>query len=483
MNVQVIYGPPGTGKTRRLMEIINEYTRTRLSDACVLFCSHTRAAAQEAATRWGDTGRVGRVDMQTIHATCFRAHSLSKAQTVDDGKLKGFGEEFGIEFGYNDVGREYLEVFGVTQVSELSLAEAYDKSGRPGTFQHFLAFATSYKHWKDTFGFQDFNDMLGLGAKQGFEGTKLPKYNLLVIDEAQDLTPLHWQVIEQLCKQLGEGLRVVIALDDDQTIFAWQGADPHGAGKFGERHGAQVEVLEQSWRVPHRIYQLADRIIRRVRVRKDKNYRPRDARGHLEHFPAIDYIDPDPDRDNLIIFADRFVRKEVERSLLEHHVRYHAVAGFPAPLDTKGGKAYEAILHNHSDLIMDDDALRKVVRSGLNQQGIDVWDRINPQLIMNRVRRGDLGDLQLWPEQRDYLRGLPKEQRKGRVRISTFHGAKGMEADDVHLVLTLSQAAWNQSITDPDSLHRLLYVAVTRSRDRLFIYEGDAPYEMPELPQ
>jgi superfamily I DNA/RNA helicase len=55
-----------------------------------------------------------------------------------------------------------------------------------------------------------------------------------------------------------------------------------------------------------------------------------------------------------------------------------------------------------------------------------------------------------------------------------------MEADDVHLMLDQSQAALDYHFTDPDAVHRLFYVGVTRARHNLYVYEGENGYDLPE---
>ena len=63
--------------------------------------------------------------------------------------------------------------------------------------------------------------------------------------------------------------------------------------------------------------------------------------------------------------------------------------------------------------------------------------------------------------------GLP------RITASTIHGAKGGEADNVVLFTDLSPAADDAMRYNPDDMHRVFYVAVTRTRQNLFIMEGE----------
>ena len=58
-----------------------------------------------------------------------------------------------------------------------------------------------------------------------------------------------------------------------------------------------------------------------------------------------------------------------------------------------------------------------------------------------------------------------------RIVISTIHGAKGGEADNVVLFTDITAAAEASMESDPDSMHRVFYVAVTRTRQNLYTLE------------
>ena len=51
----------------------------------------------------------------------------------------------------------------------------------------------------------------------------IPGLDVLIIDEAQDLLPVQWAMVNRIMDKAGE---VYIAGDDDQSIFKWAGANP-----------------------------------------------------------------------------------------------------------------------------------------------------------------------------------------------------------------------------------------------------------------
>ena len=58
---------------------------------------------------------------------------------------------------------------------------------------------------------------------------------------------------------------------------------------------------------------------------------------------------------------------------------------------------------------------------------------------------------------------------KPKIRLSTIHGAKGGEADNVLLYLDLSTKALAAMQENPDDAHRVLYVGMTRAKKNLVL--------------
>ena len=60
-----------------------------------------------------------------------------------------------------------------------------------------------------------------------------------------------------------------------------------------------------------------------------------------------------------------------------------------------------------------------------------------------------------------------------RITLSTIHGSKGGEADNVVLYTDLSPAAQKAAEQAPDDLHRVFYVGVTRTKQNLYLVEPE----------
>jgi superfamily I DNA/RNA helicase len=468
MKVDVIFGPPGTGKSRYLIEHVSDYLDSH--DGVAMVCSHTKAAAKTIVDRWsGGT----RMRANTLHSFCFNEMRLTRAQVVDDAKLDEFLKDFGLDTEEGGDGKQYMDLINYAGAMDLSIEGVYGHKHDFGSRDHFIAVARSYMAWKNTFGYMDFNDML----KKYTKHDKIPDFGLLAIDEAQDLSILHWRVIHRIM-ELRPDLKVMVAGDDDQSLFSYAGVDPQGMAKFAEEFNGTVKVLEQSYRVPKLIHGLAHDIITRVENRVEKVYRPvEDRQGSIWYRRDTEDLlgDINEKRDTLILYSDKFIRAKVEELLKDMFIPYSAFSGFPSPLQTAGGQSLRIAARgqpNETEL--------KTIRRGLSERASEVWDRIGPQPVLDKLRDRDLSQIKTHWSNENYFKNVDLTKDIDNVRISTIHGAKGSEAESVHLITGVSQAAIDYSNLDPDALHRLFYVGVTRTKNVLHLYEDENAYPVPK---
>ena len=79
------------------------------------------------------------------------------------------------------------------------------------------------------------------------------------------------------------------------------------------------------------------------------------------------------------------------------------------------------------------------------------------------------------PMTENYIRNMRANgeqiNKNTRIKMSTIHGAKGGEADQVLLMQDLTNAALETFSHDPDELHRLFYTGATRAKRELHIVD------------
>lgn len=129
----------------------------------------------------------------------------------------------------------------------------------------FTAFYTQYKQNNRLF---DFNDLIENAVK----AQRLPEFEHLILDEAQDLTSLQWALMDRLV----EGSReVFVAGDDRQAIYTFAGADINRFIKFP---GKEM-ILDQSYRCPKQVQIHASVIESRLSVSRSPLFKPTTEEG------------------------------------------------------------------------------------------------------------------------------------------------------------------------------------------------------------
>ena len=111
-----------------------------------------------------------------------------------------------------------------------------------------------------------------------------PSLDIVFIDEAQDLSPLQWAMVNKI---VDKSKQVFIAGDDDQAIYRWAGADvDHFITLAGH-----VEVLTQSYRMPVSHHALSQNLISRISNRRKKDFRPRSEDGTVSWYRHSEEVD------------------------------------------------------------------------------------------------------------------------------------------------------------------------------------------------
>lgn len=441
MDVRLIFGPPGTGKTRLMVELA--------ADArAPLFLAFTKSAAKEITKRCGAAS-------STIHAYAFAELGLTRVEVVDHAKLKQFGDMIGYEFTSDDdemaqptVGDVLLQMNQYMVATCSNAGEVYETfHPDEASYDMFVHFNLSYDKWKESFGVVDFNDML----TRLLEKDVVFPYEELFIDEAQDLSPLQWRVVEKLAEQVEI---VYVAGDDDQAVHSWAGADPHGMAKFVKAHDAKSRVLNQSHRVPSLVHDLGQAVISRVSSRVPKVYKPRKEHGLLLKYGRMDIAIEDAGLGAMVLCRDKSTKSEAEKWLIEQSLPY---------VTTGGSSLFQS---RYATAIRE---LRKLQRGLPNK-----FNTKHLRKTVNPIQALDMDPLEaisIPPYYYDYFRAVNLECETPYI-LSTIHASKGQEADHVVLLNGMSDRVFGKL---DDNEYRVWYVGVTRARESLRVVHMDNP--------
>ena len=462
-----VVGPPGTGKTRRLLNEVQKYVKKGIPLNRIGYFAFTRKAAGEARDRYLKVEtHLSKKDIkhfQTLHSLAFNNLGLKEENVMQELNYKRIGEECGIQISYasyetnswNGIfssNSEYLNLINLARVRQTSPLEELDRNEHLGKIERFKldAIAKEIDDYKKTNGLIDFTDMLD---KFLIKGNVNNKFDVIFVDEAQDLSLIQWKMIEKIEKD--NQCDVWVAGDDDQAIFGWAGADVDSFINWK----AEEIPLQQSERVPSEIQVKALGIIDRVQDnRLSKDYFPKKETGEILIQFKLSAIDMTKG-DWLILARTNPLLKPIPRYLKSMGLFFETAQG-----NSIGKTLFEDIGYWNQ------------MRKG------EKIPEVQEQRVLERMSKRD-NKLE-WYEafdqvalsKKDYVRSMLANgedlSKEPRIRVSTIHGAKGGEATNVVLFLNQTNntmKAAKKSVTKQDEEYRVWYVAVTRTIQKLYL--------------
>ena len=482
-NLHVVLGPPGTGKTTSLLSIMEQELADGTAADRIAYVTFTRKGVQEAKDRAMGKFSLTNDDLpwfRTIHSLAFKQMGYKKGQVIGGPMFTELGKRLGVSFTggvYSDegmisglgTGDKLVFLESLARVTGRGLRAIWEESDHNMDWQELAAFARSYRIFKSHKGLVDFTDILEAFIDNLFT----PTIEVLIIDEAQDLSHLQWACVAALAKDC----RVVyVAGDDDQAIYRWAGADVEA---FIALEG-ETRVLDQSFRIGQAVHAVASSVVRRIRHRKDKPFRPRDAQGSAPWVSNLDELDLT--QGTWLLLA----RNSYMLGKLEEHCLWAGVN-----FDSPSRRTTKNMLLR---AVMTWERLRKGERLTLDEvmttskyfqdkrwaKGLRNLDS-HMLLGIDDLRQMGLKSQGIWhesldafpPQERDYFISLRMRGEKllgpARIKIATVHAVKGGQADNVLLMTDISMSAYNSMVQDADDELRVMYVGMTRARENLFL--------------
>ena len=480
MAVRKILGPPGTGKTTRLIKYVKTFVKLGTPIDKIGYFAFTKKAAEEAIDRTLDLyPKYSRKDLKhfrTLHSLAFTQLGMKKSNVMQDEHYQDIGRKLGIEVtvysngeektGFVDSDSEYFNLINAARIKNVTIEEEYntDMYSEDIDKHQLQILKDEVDNYKTSYGLVDFTDMI-----EKFNVSELcPKYDVVFVDEAQDLSPIQWKMYDILKKN---SKHVILAGDDDQAIYGWAGADVQ---RF-QGEPAKNIILPQSYRVPQAVQQIADQILNRIpdnrRIKKQWASRPEG--GSVDHITSIEDV-PLHEGDWLILARtnDKLIKL---KSILKEMAIYFEI---------KGRKSYKTRLYTavkHYTRWTNGDKLSL-------SECKDLFEFLELEQELKEERMYDLKEFNYsiedqWyevfksdPEEclyiREMLRNKEELSKPARVKLSTIHAAKGGEATNVLLILDNTKKireAVDKSEDKHDEEHRVWYVGVTRTKQNLYI--------------
>ena len=491
-----IFGSPGTGKTTTLLNILEEKIKEGYEPSRIGFFSFTRRALKEARRRVIHKFNLSEDDLdyfRTIHSLCYRTLSINSGQVFKGERVKEFSELVRVEMsGVSEEDTTGLSVGSkkgdlllfcdeVSRSSEKDLKAVWKELECDHSFEEQQYFSLALKNFKREKKLLDFTDMLDAFLIEEY----IPRLDIVFVDEAQDLTTKQWKVIERL----SESCKIrYIAGDDDQAIYKWAGAD---VKKFLSIKG-NIQVLPVSYRLPKKIHGLANQISNRISLRQHKEWACRDEEGTITEIQSIEDIDMS--KGNWLILA----RSGYQLNKAESYCKRMGWFYEKGYNEFRANKYVIAIrswiaLNNQEKISYEElKKLYSCLRTNVGvKRGFKGLKNIETDIDFDLEYLKENVGLMAEGEWQDILQGLDPEdilmfeslvkskdifKNKARIRLSTIHGMKGGESENVVVMSDISYKTWRKLNTEPDDEHRVFYVAITRAKKNLFILQPETKY-------
>ena len=451
--------PPwlSTGKTTRLLDIMENELKSGVAPNKLAFCSFTKKAVIEAQDRAIARFNFTKADLshfRTIHSTAFASIGLSRDQVMQNRNYSELGKHLGLKFNTKyevsdgpapvgkNPGQYYMFLDGYAKTTGKSKKDVWEMFDHIGlNWFEFTRFCNTLEDYKMERNLYDYSDML-LHIPRALD------IDVLIIDEAQDLSTSQWKFLWQIFKNVK---RVYIGGDDDQAIFEWSGAD---VSYFMQLEGKK-EILHQSYRVPKAVHSLATSLSTRITNRTTKPYMPQAIEGSVNYWRDIDTIDMSQGS-WLLLCRNAYLLNELCAAVKAKGYNY-ALRGIPA------------LPQSHIKAIQLYEAFRKGYV--LSQAEKEVLAEFTDTLDITKIWHEAFHK---WPlELREYyvslLRSGEDVKKQPRINVTTIHGSKGGEADHVAILSDMAFNTWETTHLNTDAEHRVWYVGATRCKESLNI--------------
>ena len=323
----------------------------------------------------------------------------------------------------------------------------------------------------------------------------MPDFDVVIVDEAQDLSWLQWKMVERV---ITNAKRVYVAGDDDKAIYRWAGARPE---YLMNMEGTRT-ILNKSYRLAESIHAKANRLIKRIKDRVDKEWTARDEKGQVNIHPveqlqkmkegkwlvlARDGYRLDKLEEELKLYGYFFERKRSDGDKVSINKRVQeAILAWEdvrrgKELDIKRVKSFYNYIKTGKGVATEFKGMKNVDKDKMftfdtltSNYGLKLDKELPWFKALENIEVHKKTYVRMCLRRKENIRRAP------RIKLSTIHGSKGGEADNVMLLTDLTRKADASYWSQRDEERRVFYVGMTRARNTLNIVRSQSDREFSE---
>lgn len=469
--MKILLAGPGTGKTTRIKEII----KSEGDGSRFLIISFTNATVNDLQQSLKEQN-ISEKNCMTLHKFAVK-YNHDKQRVIlsptEELILKKISEKLEIDF------------------------DTYCDSLTCTTFQQMIKRFVEFSNTNKTYLSNNLSD-----------------FDTLIVDEYQDFNPLEQQLIDLLVEYFKE---VYILGDDDQCIYDFKDASSEKIISF--YNDDQIEKLPHEnicYRCPDLVVNYGANLISNNKNRVEKEWKTNNIEGSVRYIQAntleemseniVKNISEIPSNESIIILSPvKFLIEPLISKLNEGGIEHENLFNplLPAELEIKAWevkslygnfrelnliflsyglltnrKKFYELLKYMFDKGFDFDKLYEYVSKKLPPEMTNSNQDINDYLSSDRyIEIKNLYEDSEGDNENEKLLNLFRQNDEivsKTVRIMSIHKSKGLGADNV-FIIGLVQGILPNAQRGNDSLEsqrRLLYVGITRTKKRLFLYSS-----------
>ena len=464
------------------------------------YFSFTRKAANEAIFRAVNKFKIERKELKwfrTLHSLAYQYLGCTHTDIIQDHDFDEFKKEFGVDIAQSlnnnggTIGRDPdgIHLIDLYRVRNTSLYEEFKKAGHiQGGFQRLERIDKNYRMFKKEKGIKDYTDLI-----LEFNKTeRCPRLDVVIVDEVQDLKASEWDMVHTM---IGQAKVVYLAGDDDQAIYGWSGAE---VSKLIDLD-CHLQVLNQSYRIPNKIFVRANKLINKINKRIPKEWNPKKEQGTVStaNFERLNLRKDEW----LILCRTNYYLNEIAADLKSKGYLFEKNNKLSIKDDVLVAyNCWRNLQEGHEVSLPDVKTMYQYIRSG--DKGISRGKKKMPgadeeikysyntlstewglrvdintpwQIALNGIAENEV----------NYMRQILKRgydlDKRASIKLSTIHGAKGGESQNVVLFSDISKRIMDEMSVNRDDERRVFYVGMTRAKENLYVIPSTSQYEFEEI--